>query len=157
MQYYLPNELVPQKQIESFINVGKLCQGRQTLVKSELILFKRLKNILEEDFSVNLEDTPSRTLNEEETIAELQQEELVWRQEMDVYQQELYDFDAGDLPAYIGNDLVEEKDVEPPREVATLHDVMDDNDEINKKPAAKKTQGKTSMNFVFLLNCFHDI
>jgi len=157
VQYYLPNELVPQKQIESFINVGKLCQGRQTQVKSELILFKRLKNILEEDFSVNLEDTPSRTLNEEETIAELQQEELVWRQEMDVYQQELYDFDAGDLPAYIGNDLVEEKDVEPPREVATLHDVMDDNDEINKKTAAKKTQGKTSMNFVFLLNCFHDI
>jgi hypothetical protein len=38
-----------------------------------------VKNILQEDFGIELVPNPSNTFYEEETIAELQQEELVWK------------------------------------------------------------------------------
>jgi hypothetical protein len=38
-----------------------------------------------------------------------------------------------------GNDIPPR---DPPQEVLLIHDPMDDSDEMNKKPAAKETEGK---------------
>jgi hypothetical protein len=46
------------------------------------MLFAGVIDILKEDFAVELEATPSTTYMEEETIGELNQEELVWKEEL---------------------------------------------------------------------------
>jgi hypothetical protein len=69
-----------QQQIEDIISVGDhlwviFMEEDTPPVESEKILFAGVRNILQEDFGIEMEPTPSLTLYEEETIAELQQEE----------------------------------------------------------------------------------
>jgi hypothetical protein len=53
------------------------------------------------------------------------------------------------LPAYSGNDVVEDEYLEPPREVVIIFKAaMDDIRDLNKKPAAEKTGGKISVSIV---------
>jgi len=54
------------------------------------MLYSTLLLALKEDFGIILEDTPTFTLMEEETVEEMMQEELVWRSEMERFQSDLY-------------------------------------------------------------------
>jgi hypothetical protein len=99
-----------------------------------------------------LEPNPSCTLYEKVTIAELQQEELVWKADHDNMRQGEYEWDAGNLPAYRGNDVLEDEQLEPPREVVILNVARDDNKELNKNLTAKETGGKISISiFLYIL------
>jgi hypothetical protein len=106
------------------------------------MLFAGVRNILQEDFGIDMEPAPSLTLNEKETITELQQEELVWKAEHDTMMQEQYEWDKNghyNLP------------LEPPKEVLIIHDPMDDNDELNKNVAANETRGKGRVKYSIIL------
>jgi hypothetical protein len=83
---HCPDVLASQQQIEEMISIGdhlwNICSRDDTpLVESEQMLFAGVIDILKEDFAVELEATPSMTYIEEETIGELNQEELVWKEE----------------------------------------------------------------------------
>jgi hypothetical protein len=83
---YRPNVLATQEQIEEIIRIGDhlwdICTREDTPpVESEQMLFAGVIDILKGDFGVEIEPAPSMTLYEEETIGELQQEELVWKAE----------------------------------------------------------------------------
>jgi hypothetical protein len=69
---HLPNELAMQQQIEDLISVDShlwdICAEEDTLpVDSEEMLFASVRNILQEDFGIEMEPTPSLALYEEET------------------------------------------------------------------------------------------
>jgi hypothetical protein len=81
-----PDVLASQQQIEEMIGIGdhlwNICSRDDTPpVESEQMLFAGVIDILKEDFAVELEATPSMTYIEEETIGELNQEDLVWKEE----------------------------------------------------------------------------
>jgi hypothetical protein len=99
---------------------------------------------LEEDFSIVLQPTPPNTIYEKETIQELQQEELVWKPEIDFQRRQQYEWAADDLPNHSGNDVVEkDQHLEPPTEVIILHPGLVVDEDGDKKPAAKKAKGNT--------------
>jgi hypothetical protein len=122
--------MVPQDHIEEIIEVGNwdwlVCaEEDKSPVESEQKLFSKLLNIMEEDFGVTLEPTPSHTLYEEETIGELQQDELVWKSMMEQYKDELYQLsDNAD-------------DTEPPHAVAVggSHNILDNDDDAMDREA----------------------
>jgi hypothetical protein len=60
------------------------------------MLFVGVIDILKEDFAVELEATPSMTFFEEDTIGELNQEELVWKEEHLTMMQDEYEWRALD-------------------------------------------------------------
>ncbi len=81
-----PDVLASQQQIEEMISIGdhlwNICSRDDTPpVESEQMLFAGVRDILKEDFAVALEGTTTMTYLEEETIGELHQEELVWKEE----------------------------------------------------------------------------
>jgi hypothetical protein len=81
-----PDVLASQQQIEEMISIGdhlwNICSRDDTPpVESEQMLFAGVRDILKEDFAVELEGTTTMTYFEEETIGELHQEELVWKEE----------------------------------------------------------------------------
>jgi hypothetical protein len=83
---YRPDVLASQQQIEEMISIGdhlwNICSRDDTPpVESEQMLFAGVRDILKEDFAVELEGTTTMTYFEEETIGELHQEELVWKEE----------------------------------------------------------------------------
>jgi hypothetical protein len=138
-----------QQQIEDIISVGDhlwviFVEEDTPPVESEKILFAGVRNILQEDFGIEMEPTPSLTLYEEKTIAELQQEELVWKTEHDTMMQEQYEWDT------IRNDILP---LEPPKEVLLIHNPVYDNYELNKNPAAKETRAGGSP-FIFPLHYY---
>jgi hypothetical protein len=65
-------------------------EEEKTAMESEQMLYSTLLLALKEDFGIILEDTPTFTLMEEETVEEMMQEELVWRSEMERFQSDLY-------------------------------------------------------------------
>jgi len=54
------------------------------------MLYSTLLTSLKEDFGIILEETPTFTLMEDETVKEMMQEELVWHSEMERYTSDLY-------------------------------------------------------------------
>jgi hypothetical protein len=91
-----PDVLASQEQIEEFIRLGdhlwNICSRDDTpLPESEQILFRGVVDILKEDFGVELEATPHMTVIEEDTIGELQQEELVWHDEQQTTLRDILD------------------------------------------------------------------
>ncbi len=52
-------------------------------MESEQMLISTLLNVMEQDFGVTLEATPTFMLMEDETVEEMQQEELVRCSEME--------------------------------------------------------------------------
>jgi len=76
---HLPGTMVPQDHIEEIIEVWHVCaEEDRTPMESEQMLISTLLNVMEQDFGVTLEATPTFMLMEEETVEEMQQEELVW-------------------------------------------------------------------------------
>jgi hypothetical protein len=68
-----------------------LCaEEEKTAMESEQMLYSTLLLALKEDFGIILEETPTFTLMEDETVEEMMQEELVWRSEMERYTSDLY-------------------------------------------------------------------
>jgi hypothetical protein len=59
-------------------------------MESEQMLYSTLLLALKEDFGIILEETPTFTLMEDETVEEMMQEELVWHSEMERYTSDLY-------------------------------------------------------------------
>jgi hypothetical protein len=59
-------------------------------MESEQMLYSTLLLALKEDFGIILEDTPTFTLMEDESVEEMLQEEPMWRSEMERYQSDLY-------------------------------------------------------------------
>jgi hypothetical protein len=89
VQSHLPNIVVAKDHIEEIIEVGDglwhfCAEEDRSPVESEQMLFSTLVNIMLDDFGVTIEPTPTHTLLEEETVEELQQEELVWRSEVEL-------------------------------------------------------------------------
>jgi hypothetical protein len=81
-----PDVLASQDQIALMISIGdhlwNICSRDSTSpVESEQMLFVGVRDILKEDFAVELEATPYMTFIEEDTVGELHQEELVWQEE----------------------------------------------------------------------------
>jgi hypothetical protein len=96
-----PQVLASQAQIEEMIRIGdhlwNICSRKDTPpVESEQMLFAGVIDILKEDFAVEPEATPSMTFFEEETIGELNQEELVWKEEHLTMMQDKYKWRALD-------------------------------------------------------------
>jgi hypothetical protein len=93
--------LASQDQIAEMISIGdhlwNICSRKDTPpVESEQMLFAGVIDILKEDFAVELEATPSMTFFEEDTIGELNQEELVWKEEHLTIMQDEYEWCALD-------------------------------------------------------------
>jgi len=87
---HLPGTMVPQDHIEEIIEVWHVCaEEDRTPMESEQMLISTLLNVMEQDFGVTLEATPTFMLMEEETVEEMQQEELVWWSDMEHYKDEL--------------------------------------------------------------------
>jgi hypothetical protein len=96
-----PDVLASQDQIASMISIGdhlwNICSRDDTSpVESEQMLFAGVRDILKEDFAVELEATPYMTFIEEDTIGELHQEELVWQEEHQTMLQDEYEWRASD-------------------------------------------------------------
>jgi hypothetical protein len=130
-----PDVLASQDQIAEMISIGdhlwNLCAREDTPpVESEKLLFAGVIDILKDDFGIQVELTPSMTLFEEDTIGELNQEELVWKAEHLTIMQQQYEWDDS------GNEY---PSGDPPQELLIYHDTSDDTDNMDKKPAAKAT------------------
>jgi hypothetical protein len=90
-----PDAVVTQEHLVEIIELGDrawdICaEEEKTAMESEQMLYSTLLLALKEDFGIILEDTPTFTLMEEETVEEMMQEELVWRSEMERFQSDLY-------------------------------------------------------------------
>jgi Flp pilus assembly secretin CpaC len=102
---HLSDTTVPQDNIEEIIEVGDqlwyVCAKEdRTPMESEQMLFSTLLNIMEQDFGVTLEVTPTLMLMEEETVEELQQEELFWHLETECFKDELYALSDNAVPVF---------------------------------------------------------
>ena len=53
-------------------------------------IYSTLLLALKDNFGIILEETPTFTLMEDETVEKVMQEELVWRSEMERYTSDLY-------------------------------------------------------------------
>jgi hypothetical protein len=112
-------------------HLWNLCATEDTPpVESEKLLFAGVMDILKDDFGVDVELTPSMTLFEEDTIEELNQDELVWKAEHLTMMQQQYEWDDS------GNEITSG---DPPQELLIYHNASNDTDDMDKKPAAKAT------------------
>jgi hypothetical protein len=90
-----PDAVVTQEHLVDIIELGDhawdVCtEEEKTAMESEQMLYSTLLLALKEDFGIILEETPTFTLMEYETVEEMMQEELVWRSEMERYTLDLY-------------------------------------------------------------------
>ncbi len=77
-----PDVLASAEMISIGDRLWNICSRDDTSpVESEQMLFAAVRDILKEDFAVELEATPYMTFIEEDTVGELHQEELVWQEE----------------------------------------------------------------------------
>jgi hypothetical protein len=65
-------------------------EEEKTPMESEQMLYSTLLPALKEDFGIILEETPTYTLMEDDTVEEMMQEELVWHSEIERYTSDLY-------------------------------------------------------------------
>jgi hypothetical protein len=90
-----PDAVVKQEHLVEIIELGDrawdVCaEEEKTPMESEQMLYSTLLLALKEDFGIILEETPTFTLMEDETVEEMMQEELVWHSEMERYTSDLY-------------------------------------------------------------------
>ncbi len=90
------------------------------------MLFAGVRDILQEDFEIQT----SLTLLRKRQLRSCSKRSQFGKWNI---MQEQYKWDQS------GNDIPPR---DPPQEVLLIHDPMDDSDEMNKKPAAKETEGK---------------
>jgi len=92
---HCPDAVVTQEHLLEIIELGDrawdVCaKEEKTPMESEQMLYSTLLLALKDDFGIILEETPTYTLMEDETVEEMMQEELVWRSEMERYTSDLY-------------------------------------------------------------------
>jgi hypothetical protein len=90
-----PDAVVTQDHLVEIIELGDcawdVCaKEEKTPMESEQMLYSTLLLSLKDDFGIILEETPTFTLMEDETVEKVMQEELVWRSEMERYTSDLY-------------------------------------------------------------------
>jgi hypothetical protein len=86
--------VVTQDHLVEIIELGDhawdVCaKEEKTPMESEQMLYSTLLLALKDDFGIILEETPTYTLMEDETVEEMMQEELVWHSEMECYTSDL--------------------------------------------------------------------